>query len=122
MATPVGALAAAAAQQQQTKPASAAATQQRRPSRADQNKVLNKELLDADMDIYKQSHTGGDTSELEKKLESLQSQVPTQCCVDCIDVLILSNTSVFCQTHRGIINDAYMQYNYMHRVNHNKPL
>ena len=89
MATPVGA-SAAAAQQQQTKPASAAATQQRRPSRADQNKVLNKELLDADMDIYKQSHTGGDTSELEKKLESLQSQVSTQCCMDCIDVLILS--------------------------------
>ena len=75
LATPVGASAAAAAQQQQTKPASAAATQPRRPSRADQNKVLNKELLDADMDIYKQSHTGGDTSELEKKLESLQSQV-----------------------------------------------
>ena len=83
MATPVGASAAAA--QQQTKPASAAATQQRRPSRADQNKVLNKELLDADMDIYKQSHTGGDTSELEKKLESLQSQVSTQCCMDSID-------------------------------------
>ena len=99
----MGASAAAAAQQQQTKPASAAATQQRRPSRADQNKVLNKELLDADMDIYKQSHTGGDTSELEKKLESLQSQVPTQCCMDCTDVLILSNTSVFCQTHRRMI-------------------
>ena len=86
----MGASAAVAAAQQQTKPASAAATQQRRPSRADQNKVLNKELLDADMDIYKQSHTGGDTSELEKKLESLQSQVSTQCCMDCIDVLILS--------------------------------